>query len=106
MLTKQGVSLWSASPPRRAFRSGDVTDAARATTAVVPVDADHRGPVRVEGYCVVHESGAPVSAIALARSAEGRRVVVSTTDADVAAAMVTDEWCGRTVQAAAERFEP
>jgi acetyl-CoA C-acetyltransferase len=106
MLTKQGVSLWSASAPRRPFRAGDVSDAAVAATAVVPVDAEHRGPVRVEGYCVVHEHGAPVGGIVLARSPTGQRAVVGTDDSDVAASMVTEEWCGRTVKAAAERFEP
>jgi acetyl-CoA C-acetyltransferase len=105
MITKQGMALWSTRPADRGFRFADVSDEAAARTEVVePLDG-HSGPARVEGYTVAHVKGAPVYATVLARTESGERCVARCDDADLAAAMVADEWCGRTVTFTGSLFE-
>jgi acetyl-CoA C-acetyltransferase len=97
MLTKQGVSIWSAAPPA-AGRLGvaDVELTARAETAERSVDADATGPATIAGYTVVHDRDGPVQAVAVC-DVEGARTVATSTDAAVMEAMEREEWCGRAV---------
>ena len=60
--------------------------------------AGARRPARIDGYTVVHSrAGEPERAIVVATTADGRRCVAASTDTDLAAAMVHEEWCGRDV---------
>ena len=97
MLTKFGASVWSCRPPTTGYRSADVTDAATATTGTVAVDPDHDGPARVVTYTVAYDRGAPTTGIVLGTAPGGRRVLATTSDADLLADMVTTDWCGRAV---------
>jgi acetyl-CoA C-acetyltransferase len=105
MITKQGMVLWSTQPPACGFRFADVSDETRARTTVLDLAPDHDGPARVDGYTIVHDRrGTPERAIVVATAADGRRCVAASTDTDLAAAMVTDEWVGRDVQVAGSTF--
>jgi acetyl-CoA C-acetyltransferase len=101
MLTKQGVNLWSATPPAAAYGFADVTREAAAATAVRPLVADYAGPATVAGYTVVFMHDAPVRGIAVCDTPDGRRVVATTEDASQMAAMVASELCGCHVRIAA-----
>jgi len=92
MLTKQGLSLWSARPPARPFAWLDVTDEAAAITETLPLDPAHTGPATVDGFTVT-----PEHAIVLASTPEGTRTVAACGDAGVRTAMTTDEWTGRPI---------
>jgi hypothetical protein len=74
-----------------------VSDAARAATDLVPVDADHGGAATVAGYTVVHERGNPTAAVTVVDTPSGARSVATSTDRELAAAMARDEWIGRAV---------
>jgi acetyl-CoA C-acetyltransferase len=105
MITKHAVALWSTRPPTDGFRHGDVTEDAAARTATVePLEA-HSGPATVEGYTVAFEQGSATYAAALARTDAGDRCVVRCDDPELAAAMATDEWNGRTITCAGSQFE-
>jgi acetyl-CoA C-acetyltransferase len=106
MITKHGMALWSCAPAAHGFRFADVSAEAEATTPVMEVVAEHRGAARIDGYTVAHERGVPVYAAALARIDDERRAVVRCDDADVAAAMAGDEWCGRGITVDGNRFRP
>jgi acetyl-CoA C-acetyltransferase len=106
MITKHGMALWSCAPPEQGFRFADVSEEAAATTPVLEVVAEHHGRARVDGYTVAHERGVPVYAAALARIDDDRRVVVRCDDAELAAAMVDEEWCGRQITVDGNRFGP
>jgi acetyl-CoA C-acetyltransferase len=98
MITKQGMALWSATPPPDGFRAADVSDAARAATAVAFVTSEADGPARVDGYTVLHaRDGTPERAIAVATTPAGERCVAASSDAAVVAALATDDWVGRDV---------
>jgi acetyl-CoA C-acetyltransferase len=98
MITKHGMALWSTRPPDDGFRFADVSDETRARTTVLDLAPDHDGPARVDGYTVVHDrSGNPERAIVVATTPDSRRCVASTTEPDLRAAMVADEWVGRDV---------
>jgi acetyl-CoA C-acetyltransferase len=106
MITKHGMALWSTSPPADGFRFADVSDETSARTAVRDLAPDHDGPARIDGYTVVHSrTGEPERAIVVATAPDGRRTVAATTDTDLAAAMLADEWCGRDVQVAGSAFQ-
>ena len=105
MITKQGVAVWSATPPERPFASFDVSEEARAETATVEVDARYEGSAEVESSTVVHQGGVPWRAVVLARTPYGTRAVVRSDDPGVAASLVTDEWTGREIHCVGEWFE-
>ncbi len=106
IVTKYGAAVWSCRPPEAATAIvGDVSDAARAATPLVPVDEDFAGTATVAGYTVVHERGAPVAGVAVVDTPSGARTVATSTDAGVAKAMTVDEWIGRRVAVRAGELE-
>ena len=63
------------------------------------------GTAVIDGYTVAHDHGAPTYAAVVARTSGGERVAARGDDAGLAAAMVTEEWCGREIQVRGSRFE-
>ena len=98
MLTKQGVGLWSATPPRAGFRCEDVTAAATAATTARPLVAEHDGPATVASYTVLYMDGSPIRGIAVCDLPDGARTIATTEDPGEAAAMAAEEQCGRAVR--------
>ena len=77
----------------------------RVVPTVLDLAPDHDGPARIDGYTVVHSrAGEPERAIVVATTPDGRRTVAATTDTDLAAAMVGEEWCGRDVHVTGNTF--
>jgi acetyl-CoA C-acetyltransferase len=105
MITKHGMALWSTRPPADGYRFADVSAEAATRTEVVEPLAGHSGAARVEGYTIAHEQGNPVYAAVLARTDTGERCVARCDDVASAAAMVDEEWVGRTVTFDGSRFE-
>ncbi len=98
MVTKQGVALWSTTPPRGGFGFADVTAEARAQTATRPLVAKHDGPATVASYTVVYADEAPAFGVTVCDLPDGSRTVATTDDPALAAALVGDGTCGRTVR--------
>jgi hypothetical protein len=103
MLTKQGVSVWSARPPARPCEWIDVSDEVAVATRTVAVASDYVGPATIAAYTVLHEGGAPVRAAVICDLPDGRRGLATSTDAALAAAMCEAEFCGRRVTLGAGR---
>jgi acetyl-CoA C-acetyltransferase len=97
IVTKFAGAVWSCRPREAVVAIDDVSEEARAQTALVPVDADYEGNATVAGYTVVHERGAPSAAIAVVDTPAGARTVATSSDVDFATAMTRDEWIGRTL---------
>ena len=97
MLTKQGVSVWSARPPERQCEWIDVTDEVAAATRTVAVASDYQGPATIASYTVLHDGGAPVRAAVICDLPDGRRGLATSTDAGLAAAMCEADFCGRRI---------
>ena len=96
-ITKHAFGLYSTEPPADGFQWRDVQDEVDAfpTRAVV---AEHDGPVTVESYTVMHgRDGGPETGIATGLTDDGARVWATTTEADLMAGMVAEEWVGRRV---------
>ncbi len=107
MLTKTGVGLWSSAAPTVPFAAIDVSDVVTATTALRPFDPDATGMATIVGSTVVHDRGLPARAVVVAELADGHRTVAVGRDRDVAVAMTTGDWCGRSVVVGpAGAFEP
>jgi acetyl-CoA C-acetyltransferase len=101
MITKQGVSLWSTTPPEHPYRSIDVTDEVAAATGVRALVDATGTEVTVATYTVLHdEANALPRGIVVGDLDDGRRVLVETTDADTVQSMMTEEWCGRRARVA------
>ena len=97
MLTKQGVSLWSAQPPARPYRFADVTaEVAREMASVEVVEA-YEGPATIVAYTVIYDGDAPARAVMVCDLPDGRRTLGATTDGSLALAMTEHEFCGRGV---------
>ena len=58
---------------------------------------DRTGTGRVAAYTVLHERGTPRRGVALVDFADGTRTLATTDDAPQVAALLDEEWCGRTV---------
>jgi acetyl-CoA C-acetyltransferase len=96
MLTKQGLGLWSATPPTEPFRNIDVSDEVRARISTLPLADDLVGTASVIGYTVVHERGEPLRAVAIVER-DGRRTVATGDDPHTMASMIDTDWTGRVV---------
>src|SRR5262245_49370531 len=97
MLTKQGVSLWSAQAGP-GFASADVSELAERGTRRVEVAPEFRGAARVAGYTVLYAGERPAQTIALCDTADGSRAVAVAEDPALAQAATTSELCGREVE--------
>jgi acetyl-CoA C-acetyltransferase len=62
---------------------------------------DYQGPARVAAYTVVYLGDKPVEGIAVCDLPDGNRTIAKTDDADLALAMTSEEFCGRSVTVAA-----
>jgi acetyl-CoA C-acetyltransferase len=98
--TKHSAGVWSTTPPAHGYRRVDP----KATQAIVdavppqPTVNEHDGPAVVEATEVVMErDGTPAQAILYVRTPAGARTMATTSDPDLAGAMVDDAFEGRTV---------
>jgi acetyl-CoA C-acetyltransferase len=106
MITKQGMGLWSATPPDdgfRGFRAADTTEPSYSQTKTAQVDPDYTGRARVLGYTVGFERGKPDVGILIAAATQAQtptHVVVTTEDPALTADMIGSEWVGREIDVA------
>jgi len=98
MLTKQACALWSASPPQKEWAFADVTEEVSAATDVRELIADFTGMATVAGYTVLYQGGEPWRAVAVFDLPQGKRTVAFSEDAEMMAAMMSQECCGRSYQ--------
>lgn len=92
MLTKQGVSVWGASPPPSGFGFADVSaEVDRATARRVVVEGA-AGPATVVTYTAFGER-----ALVVADRPDGTRAIAVRDDPALAASLRAEEWCGRPV---------
>jgi acetyl-CoA C-acetyltransferase len=105
IITKHGISVWSTTPPEHdGFAHADTSAAVEAGTRALDVVGDHHGIATIDAYTVAHEGGEPRYTTIVATTADDTRVVARNDDADLAAAMAADEWCGRDVTVDADQF--
>jgi len=97
-LTKQGFGVWSSAPPRERFAHEDCTAAVTAATPTRALAPEYAGPARVAGYTVTCLSGRPVRGIAICDVPDGRRTVAASEEGGLIAAMMREEFVGRTVR--------
>lgn len=103
ILTKQGVSLWSTSPPERGFRYFDVTDEVAREQGPLPLVEAYDGPARVAGYTVLFEGERAVRAVFVCDTGDGRRTLAASDDPVLARLGTEQELCGREVRIASGR---
>jgi acetyl-CoA C-acetyltransferase len=105
IITKHGISVWSATAPERdGFPYADTSAAVEARTPALEVVGDHRGGATIDGYTVAHDAGEARYTTIVATTADRKRVVARNDDAGLAADMARDEWCGRDVAVDGDRF--
>jgi acetyl-CoA C-acetyltransferase len=105
IITKHGISVWSTTPPEHdGFAYADTSAAVEAETRALDVVGDHHGVATIDAYTVAHESGEPRYTTIVATTPDDLRVVARNDEADLAAAMAADEWCGRDVTVEADQF--
>ena len=105
LISKHAFGVYSTEPPSAGFRHEspqDEVDAVPGREAVV----DHDGEVVVEAYTVMHgRDGEATQAIAACLLPDGRRTWATSTDADLMAAFVAEEACGRAGRVAGGTLE-
>jgi acetyl-CoA C-acetyltransferase len=101
ILTKQGVSLWSAEPPAAGFRFFDVTAETAAEQALLALAESAGGPARVAGYTVLFEGERPARALFVCDLPDGRRTLAASDDPALAQLGTEQELCGRSLRLAA-----
>jgi acetyl-CoA C-acetyltransferase len=98
IVTKQGVSLWSATAPASDFSFEDVSEATAAESRQIEVVAEARGDASIVSYTVMPEGGDRWRSVLLCQLDDGRRVLVSTGDPTIAERGQHQELCGRAVR--------
>lgn len=109
LMTKQAAAIWSAEPPARPFADEDVTarvEKGADEHVVVAVDDLPEQEAAVVGHTVLHIPDRPLRSVAVLELSDGRRTVARTESEAVAAAMETEDWCGRTVTLGQHGFTP
>ena len=102
MLTKQGMTIWSASPPADGFRHHDVTAEVAAATPErrVATEDEHIGEGTVVSSTVRYDGDGPAEGVVLVDLDGGARGIGLITDRAVAGEMTTREWAGARVRVA------
>jgi len=104
LYSKQGFTVWSASPPARPFRVVDKTDDVAAAEQELAVVPEPEGPGAIAGYTVLHEGGRPARAIAVIDLAGGGRTTAASTDPELMAALLAREGVGAGVLVRGDEF--
>ncbi len=105
ILTKQGVSLWSAQPPERPFAFFDVTEETAREQAPLPLVERAEGPAHVAGYTVLCEGERVARLACICDLAGGRRTLAASDDPALAELGMREELAGRSVRLAGGRAE-
>ena len=94
-LTKHAMGIYSTRPPDQPFQvvKPDVGSEGAPRQAI---DGQSSGPATIESYTVMHDAaGEPERAILTALLPDGTRTWRTSGDADLMAAMMREEFCGR-----------
>lgn len=105
VLTKQGFGLWSRRPSPMSFLHVDVSGEVAAAMATVEVRAHYTGSAELAGYTVLHGRDSRPRGVALLNTPAGQRVLASTDDAALVAAMQSEEWVGHRCEVDGERLK-
>jgi acetyl-CoA C-acetyltransferase len=100
VLTKQGIAVWGRQPNPSGFQFADVTAETVAATEVRDVAIGYGGLAVTVATTVMHGRAGPERGIAIVDLPDGRRSIVSTSDAATMETMQRDETCGRHVEIA------
>lgn len=97
MLTKQGVSLWSSTPPATPFGFDDVSPEVAAEMPVHAVVRDYVGPAQVAAATVQYAAEDAVATVLVCDLPGGGRTLVRSTDAGLMRRVTEAEVCGLAV---------
>ncbi len=100
MITKQGVSVWSAEPSARPFANLDVSEAVAAELQPKPYRTGDDELATVVSYTVIWGREGPERAVAIGEFADGARTLAVSYDPSVIASAITEEICGRPITVA------
>jgi acetyl-CoA C-acetyltransferase len=103
MLTKQGVSLWSATAPAKGFAFLDATRQVEREMRTVEINPDDAGPATIASYTVLFSGDAGVRAVAVCDLPDGRRTVTASSVPSLCTAMTERVHCGRSIDIDADR---
>jgi acetyl-CoA C-acetyltransferase len=99
MITKQGVSLWSTTPPARPFARHDVSGSAAAHTGRIETrDTTDEEAAIVTSTVLYDSAGQPERVVAVCDLDSGQRGLVASADASLTDAFVREDWNGRRVR--------
>lgn len=102
MITKQGVSMWSAEPPAQPFANIDVTEAVAVELQPKPYRTGDNERAEVVSYTVIWGREGPERAVAIGEFPDGARTLLVSAAPAVMSAAVAGEFCGRGVIASAD----
>jgi len=109
LLTKPGLGVWTGRPdgrpPLLADLAYEVASVTGTREAVATLDG-YDGPGTVATYTVTYDGMDPVRVVAVCDTADGRRCVAISTDAELAATVCTEELIGAPVHIGAGTFSP
>ncbi len=95
--TKQAVGIYGAEPPAQPFSWVDVQPEIDRVEITRPVNENPAGEATVESYVLPWSGDAPGEAVLTAINPDGSRSLARTEEPDVLAAMLTEEFVGRSV---------
>ncbi len=98
-LTKHAFGVYSTEPPPKPYQHADLQSEVDALTKR-DVVIGYSGDATVEGYTVRYDGEGMEKAFVACRTPDDRRAWGTTSDQDVMAAMIREEFCGRSVKLA------
>ena len=98
VLTKQGFGLWSTAPANGPFVHADVSQQVAAQLETRDILDSYHGEARVAGYTVLHGRDQTPRGVALLNTPNGQRILATSDEPEVIAAMQCEEWVGRTLR--------
>lgn len=102
VLTKQGFGVLAKVRPPNDFVDADVSDDVAREMQFRDVVASFSGDARIAGYTVLHGRDQAPRGIAVVDLPDGRRSIATTTEPALTAAMMADEFVGRSLRVSAD----
>lgn len=106
VLTKQGFGMLTKARPRDGFAEADVSDDVDREMPVREVVATYSGAVRIAGTTVLQGRGQAPRGIAVVDTVDGRRAIATTTEPAMTAAMMSEEFVGRSILVSENELKP
>ena len=100
MISKQGVGVWSASPPEKPPQFLDISDEVKKKAEICEVEASYRGRATTVSSTMLYDrEGKPEKAVCIADTENGKRTMAFSKNSEILSLLEGEDYLGRIIGA-------